>query len=220
VEIAGTEDGPDREVLCDLGYHRLVPRVSNDIDATALARLRQRLDAGLGNDLINKYRNLATSAEEWLKEDRSYKVIILGALIMATGAVIKNIDIQYLRQLTSEVVSHENFMWALNDSGFRGPGKRQFLAALDNYQLGTPRGFKEPSCHACGKTKQDTGRALWKCSGCRKGHAWFCDKVGSSTCFPQSHCANPLIHRLASGASGVFTSTTAAIRSTILPASC
>jgi hypothetical protein len=113
----------------------------------------------------------------WVKHDRKYKAILLGALIMSTGAKIKDNDIQYLRQLAPEVKSNENFALPLFDSGFRSPGKRQFLAALDNYKPGTVRNFHEPSCHACGKTNQDMEKPLLRCSGCMT--AWFCNKVGA-----------------------------------------
>ncbi len=75
---------------------------------------------------------------------------------------------------------------------FRGPGKRQFLAALDNYQPGTPRSFHEPSCHACGKIHEDTGHALLMCGGCKV--AWFCDKAGFLTRLRREcHGANTLV---------------------------
>ncbi|KAL2015196.1 hypothetical protein VTK56DRAFT_6072 [Thermocarpiscus australiensis] len=93
---------------------------------------------------------------------------------MGTGAKIKDDDLQRLRQLASTVQSNETFTFPIFDTGFRGPGKRQFLAALDNYQPGTPRDFNQPSCHTCGKTRQDTAKALLKCSGCK--NAWFCDR--------------------------------------------
>ncbi|KAK4034703.1 hypothetical protein C8A01DRAFT_38863, partial [Parachaetomium inaequale] len=53
---------------------------------------------------------------------------------MGTGAKIKDHDLQYLRQLSSEAESNESYTMPLFDTGFRGPGKRQFLVVLDNYR--------------------------------------------------------------------------------------
>lgn len=143
---------------------------------SALVRVRQKLDAGLGDTMVKKYRDSVDLADiEWLKHEAEYKFIILGALMMGAGAKIKHDDLQHLRQFASEVRSHENFTLPLWDTGFRGPGKRQFLAALENYTPGTARSFNDPSCHACGKTKQDTQKAPLMCAGC--SNAWFCDKV-------------------------------------------
>ncbi|KAF6806192.1 MYND finger domain-containing protein [Colletotrichum sojae] len=57
---------------------------------------------------------------------------------------------------------------AYDDAGFRGPGKAQFLAALNNYQAGTPRNFEEPSCFNCGKDCQTSHRRDHK-SLCKSG---------------------------------------------------
>ncbi|KAH6636091.1 hypothetical protein F5144DRAFT_546242 [Chaetomium tenue] len=176
LEIAGEEDGPESEALCSFGYAGLMADGGNTVDKSALESVRQKLDAGLGDKLIGKYRALAAATDNsWNEHEAKYKFVILGALLMGTGAKIRDHDLQHLRQLASEVQCNENFALAFSDTGFRGPGKRQFLAALDNYTPGTPRSYNEPSCHACGKSKQDTGKAPLKCSGCPKG--WFCDKL-------------------------------------------
>lgn len=185
-EMAGAQDGPEHNVLCSFGNTRLPGDRDNIIDnssadgRSALERLRQRLDAGLGDVLIEKYRTLADAPNNASdKHEAQYKFIILGALMMGTGAKIKDDDLQQLRQLASTVQSNETFTFPMSDTGFRGPSKRQFLAAVDNYQPGTPRDFNQPSCQACGKTRQDTAKALLRCSGCTT--AWFCDKVGLKT---------------------------------------
>ncbi|KAK3898317.1 hypothetical protein C8A05DRAFT_19074, partial [Staphylotrichum tortipilum] len=131
-----------------------------------LERLRQKLDAGLGSKLIRRYRRLEhTSSNQWEKHAARYTVILLGALLMGTGARIKDGDLQHLRQLT-----------LFANTGLHGPAKKQFLAALDNYQPGTPRNFMEASCYNCGKTCQDTEKALLRCAECTDGFAWFCDE--------------------------------------------
>jgi hypothetical protein len=151
----------------------------NQVDGSAvLARVRQNLDAGFGDELLKKYRNLATTATDpWEKHEAKYKYILVGAMIMTTGARIGDHAKQHLRQLASEVQCNETFTYAIADTGFRGPGKRQFLVALEHYKPGTPRNFRDLSCHACGKTEVETGKALLKCSKCSNGPGWFCDKV-------------------------------------------
>ncbi|KAF3763819.1 hypothetical protein M406DRAFT_262923, partial [Cryphonectria parasitica EP155] len=100
--------------------------------------------------------------------------VLLGAVMMRVGAKIKDEDFQYLRELVPRIVSHDGYTSPLADLGFRGPGKAQFLAALDNYKPGVPRSLSDPSCFHCGKIEQDTGKAPVLCSQC-KG-AWYCDK--------------------------------------------
>ena len=205
VEISGAEDGPEHDVLCSFGHTRLPGDRDGIIDASsaegksALERVRQKLDAGLGGKLISKFRSLAdgpsntgsnntgsnntgpnnTALEMFEKDEAQYKFIILGAGMMGTGAKIEEHDLKHLRRLAGKVQCNETFTLAFGDTAFRGPSKRQFLNALNNYQPGTPRSFYEPSCHTCGKMRQDTGQALLMCSGCKV--AWFCDKVSLQT---------------------------------------
>lgn len=59
----------------------------NILDKSALESVRQKLDAGLGDKLIGKYRALAAATDNsWNEHEAKYKVIILGALLMGTGA--------------------------------------------------------------------------------------------------------------------------------------
>ena len=146
LEISGAEDGPEVEALCSFGYAGLAADGANVVDKSALKSVRQKLDAGLGNKLIDKYRLAAATGNPWDKHEAKYKVIILGALLMGTGAKISDNDLQHFRQLASEVQCNEKFTLAFADTGFRGPGKRQFLTALNNYTPGTPRSYNEPSC--------------------------------------------------------------------------
>ncbi|KAK4149986.1 hypothetical protein C8A00DRAFT_37412 [Chaetomidium leptoderma] len=175
-EIVGAYDGPEYNALCALGHCRIVGEAGDAVDdSSALERVRQKLDTGLGDKLLDKHRALVVAASgPWEKHEAKYQVAILGTLMMSTGAEIKDYHLQYLRQLGSEVQCNETFTLPFADTGFCGPGKRQFLVALDNYRPGTPRNFNQACCHACGKTKQDTGTAPLMCNGCRR--AWFCDK--------------------------------------------
>jgi len=145
-----------------------------DIDAAAVC---EKLDSGLGEKLFNQYRETEnTSGGSLFEEGRLYLVIILAAMMMRCGAKIREEDRQHLREIFPAIPSREGYMWSLCDNGFRGPGKRQFLAALDHYQTGTPRSFSHASCFACGKTNTDLASPLLRCGGC-DGPAWFCDKV-------------------------------------------
>lgn len=142
--------------------------------------IRHKLDSGLGDELLAKQRSL--EAEQDILGSMKLRTVMLAAIMMRHGAKIKDDDMEYLRELVPGIHCTEGAGWPLNDSGFRGPGKRQFLAALDHYQAGNPRSFEEPSCHNCGKVNGDIkaqGKALMKCGGCQneKAAAWFCDKV-------------------------------------------
>jgi hypothetical protein len=143
-------------------------------DDAELASVRAKLDAGLGDKIFQKFRALEVGGED--PPRARYTVIIVGALMMRAGAKISQDDLKHLRELVPTIASREGFALAFCDEGFRGPGKRQFLAALDNHQAGTPRDFLcQRSCFACGKTAKEIGSPILKCGGCE--HAWFCDKV-------------------------------------------
>lgn len=138
--------------------------------------MRNRLDAGLGQQLIDKHR--AMENNEMVHLGGKYIFCILIALMMHVGANIKPEDIQHVRELVSHVPSRVGYHLPIFDDGFREPGKKQFLAALDNYKPGTPRDFRCPSCFNCGKISADINRNLKKCAGCTElEEAWFCDKV-------------------------------------------
>ncbi|OIW22897.1 hypothetical protein CONLIGDRAFT_657872 [Coniochaeta ligniaria NRRL 30616] len=137
------------------------------LEAT-IAENREKLDSGLGDQLFAKYR--ATENEYGGK----YRLILVGALMMRAGAKIKDEDMQHLRDLVPQINCNEGYTLPLMDEGFRGPGKRQFLAALDNYTPGIPRSFGEPSCFNCGKIGADIHKHLEKCSRCKE--AWYCNR--------------------------------------------
>ncbi|KAK1623603.1 hypothetical protein BDP81DRAFT_484805 [Colletotrichum phormii] len=131
-----------------------------------VVKIRERLDSGAGEKLLKKYRVLEH------KHQGQYQTIVIGALMMRAGANIKTHDLQHLRDLVPEVPCQYRFALPIMDHGFRDPGKAQFLAALDNYQPGTPRDFHEPSCFHCGKMQADHGIKLKKCGHCQA--AWYC----------------------------------------------
>ncbi|KAH9904077.1 hypothetical protein F4778DRAFT_790403 [Xylariomycetidae sp. FL2044] len=129
---------------------------------------RLKLDSGLGDKLFNLYRSKEN------KGNGRYELILVGALMMRAGAKIRPTDIEYLRELVPHMNCNHKYVLPLSDEGFRGPGRIQFLTALDNYREGIPRRYDEPSCFNCGKIKDDIGHALSSCSRC-KG-AWYCDR--------------------------------------------
>lgn len=138
-----------------------------------VASIRERLNAGgLGDRLLAKYR---AKENEF---DGKYRLILVGALMMRRGAKIRDVDLQHLRDLVPQINCNECYTLPIFDEGFRGPGKRQFLAALDHYQSGVPQSFAEPSCFACGKINADIGKVLDRCARCNG--ALYCDKVTST----------------------------------------
>ncbi|KDN64315.1 hypothetical protein CSUB01_09987 [Colletotrichum sublineola] len=135
-----------------------------------IVTIRNRLDSGLGDKIFDKYR--AKETELFGK----YKVIIVGALMMRAGAEINKEHFQHLRDLVPQIDCHHRYVLPIPDLGLRGPGRAQFIAALDNYQTGTPRNFREPSCFHCGKVHADLGKTLKECGGCKE--AWYCGVIG------------------------------------------
>lgn len=117
------ENGED---VCDCEKDLL----QGDID-----ELRAKFDDGRGDKLFAQYR-----AQEGEYQGQ-YKVILLGALMMRVGAKIQDHDFQHLRDLVPQINCNEGYTMAIWDDGFRGPGKRQFLAAMNHYKAGVPRNF-------------------------------------------------------------------------------
>jgi hypothetical protein len=134
-----------------------------------IAQAREKLDSGLGDQLLAELRSQEAS------HDNNYRLIIAGALMMRAGAKIKPDDLQYIRDLVPRINSNHSYVLPIFDHGFRGPGRVQFLAALDNYVPGTPRDFHEPSCFRCGKVEADLNSAPKRCSSCQM--AWYCNRV-------------------------------------------
>ena len=118
---------------------------------------RDTLDFGVGDKLFKVFRK---------REDEpngKYRVILVGAIMMRAGATIKDDDFNHLRELVDQVPCRDGLNPVLRrnpgkpsalaslaagldggDSGFRHPGKAQFLAALDHYRPGVPRSFQDP----------------------------------------------------------------------------
>ncbi|KAK1757962.1 hypothetical protein QBC47DRAFT_420841 [Echria macrotheca] len=159
-----------------------VPKESNQpegTDALKMATARRIFDSGLGAGLMAKYRALENSGDSRSFYSNKYVVIILGAIFVRIGAQMSKADVEHLRQLALATPSREGFALPLWDDGFRGPGLRQFIAALDGYQAGTPHDFQGPSCFACGKAKDHIGTEVLSCGRCH--FAWFCNKVCHSS---------------------------------------
>jgi hypothetical protein len=131
--ISGVKEGPANDVLSCFGAGSTIyDDEQKPVDGSSILKgLREKLDAGLGDGLIDRYRNLVTAAKDgWAKDEAKHKAVPLGAIIMGTGAKVRDHDLQYLRQICFEV----------------GSDVPQFLTAVDNYKPGTPRNFGSSSC--------------------------------------------------------------------------
>lgn len=180
--------------------------------------IRQKFDSGMGNELFEKYRAAEKHGPDDFDDMSKYLTIVFAAMMMEYGATIKEDHIKHLRDLVPKIHCNEGPANPLCDHGFRGPGKRQFLAALDNYQAGKPRSFQKPSCHNCGKINDDInaeGKTLLKCGGCgnRSAAAWFCDKVQLAVNFHFTVQISDISCRTAREACGSTISATAVLLS-------
>lgn len=107
------------------------------MDAGLICTLDQ-IEPGRCDKLFEHFRALE---HEYQGE---YRVVVVGALMMSVGAKINRDDLEHLKVLANKIPGRHGFVSPIFDDGFRHPGKVQFLAALDNYQPGTPRDFREP----------------------------------------------------------------------------
>lgn len=180
--------------------------------------IRHKLDSGLGDELFEKYRAAEKHGPDDFDDMSKYLPVVFAAMMMEYGATIKDDQIKHLRDLVPKIHCHEGPVMPLADHGFRGPGKRHFLAALDHYQAGKPRSFQQPSCHNCGKINGDIkaeGKTLMKCGGCKHetAAAWFCDKVRLAAHFYFTLHVPDISYRTAREACGSTTSATAVLLS-------
>lgn len=147
---------------------------AQELENEIVPYVRQKLDTNdLGHAIFAA--SVARESEPTERADGKYRTIIVGALMMRVGARIKPEQLQHLRDLVPQIHCDDRFTLPLFDEGFRGPGRVQFLAALDHYQAGVPRSFQEPSCFHCGQIKSDIGHALRMCGRCKR--VWYCDRV-------------------------------------------
>ena len=161
--------------------------------AQQVVTLRHKLDAGMGDKPFDFYRAKEHEGHGSyvMLEDGKYRLILVGALIMRTGAKIRDADLQHLRELVPHIHSSPGYALPFCDEGFRDPGKAQFLAALDHYipallaitrSQGNPRHFRHKEgrltyfiCFTCGKVEADSDKALLRCARCLE--AYYCDTV-------------------------------------------
>ncbi|KAK0669233.1 hypothetical protein QBC41DRAFT_224255 [Cercophora samala] len=135
-----------------------------------IIEVRAKLDTGIGQKILQ---------EAWSSVTRHFfegEPIFAAALLLRAGAKISPGDLKHLRKLAEKIEppSVKNM-----NVGLCGPGRAQFMAALDSYKHGIPRNFCEPSCFCCGKTEVDTGRPPFSCKSCKdKGlEGWYCDRA-------------------------------------------
>ncbi|RYP90553.1 hypothetical protein DL770_003315 [Monosporascus sp. CRB-9-2] len=184
-DLESTFEGEDEEK--NLKFFDLV--VFRDDDGEIVGEMRDRLDSGLCDELFDIYR---AREKEYGGE---YRVVILGALVMRTGARIRPGD------LVSGTTCRHGYVLPMFDNGFRGPGRAQFLAALDYRKAGVPRAYGPPSCFHCGKMKVDTGRELLEWSRCKL--AFYCDVASlSGKIMLEGNADVALRSRLPEGGSG------------------
>ncbi|RYP74576.1 hypothetical protein DL771_002842 [Monosporascus sp. 5C6A] len=123
----------------------------DDDDDELVGEMRDRLDSGLCDELFDIYR---AREKEYGGE---YRVVILGALVMRTGARIRPSNLAYLRILASRTACRHGYVLPVFDNGFRGPGRAQFLAALYHYKAGVPRASRLRTAQLL-PLRQDEGR--------------------------------------------------------------
>ncbi|KAH8650086.1 hypothetical protein BX600DRAFT_442173 [Xylariales sp. PMI_506] len=110
-----------------------------------VAKCRHRLDAGECDKLFDLYNRQVNECR--LGSDlhaAKYRLIVLAALMMQAGANIRAQDLENVRSLVDQVKCQAYVGQPISDEGFRGPGKVQFLATVDNYKAGAPRDFNAP----------------------------------------------------------------------------
>lgn len=111
-----------------------------------LEEARIKLDAGLGAEIMKKYRAKEKDTAWGMRflEDPKYITLLLGAYFMTIGAKIAPGDRAHLRACWEGFEGANGYRWPLNDAGFRMVGKVQYGAALDHYVDGQRRSFFEP----------------------------------------------------------------------------
>ncbi|EMR72336.1 hypothetical protein MGN70_005386 [Eutypa lata] len=160
----------EKEKKIEIDFSGLLNSRSGEEKDNAAAKIRAQLDAdGTADELFKALR-----AKEREREGQ-YNVIIFGSLMMLAGVSIRQDHLQHLRELVPKINCNHRYVLPLWDSGFRGPGRAQFVAALDHYRPGVARDFVgAASCFQCGKVKADTGCEPRKCARCEL--AWYCGK--------------------------------------------
>ncbi|KKY33154.1 hypothetical protein UCDDA912_g06888 [Diaporthe ampelina] len=122
-----------------------------------VAESRNKLNCGVGDQLFQIFRKREH------EPNGKYRVILVGAIMLRAGAMIKDDDLNHLRGLVGEIPCRDGLNPVLRsnparpsalaslaagrdggDWGFRHPGKVQFLAALNHYKPGVPRSFQDP----------------------------------------------------------------------------
>lgn len=123
------------EHMWDLFYNLDKPEYRPDPASITSGELCGHINA-MSEELFQQYRN---------KPDGfygQYATVVLAAVMMKTGSKISEDNRNFLRQTAAGTHSSPGYAMPLWDSGFRDPGKAQFLAALDNYEDGKARDFR------------------------------------------------------------------------------
>ncbi len=119
-------------------------KYAKELQEEIVPYVRAKFDTdNLGQRLMDTSRAQEDKDHSHSLTTGEYKTIALGALLMRVGAVIKDDDVQHLRDLVPKVTCVPGTALPFGDDGFRSPGRAQFLAALDAYEPGKPRSFQE-----------------------------------------------------------------------------
>lgn len=124
-------------------------------EADKLEEARIKLDAGLGAELLAKYKAKEQNRDPLSWQylcDPGYETLILGAYMMHVGAKIDPEDRQHLKDILPRIPSRNGHCLPIGDDGFRDPGQVQYKAALENYVDGNTRSFFDP--------RQDISRSI------------------------------------------------------------
>lgn len=158
---------------------------------------RELLNNGIGDALFDLFR------KKEHEPDGKYRVVLVGAIMMRTGATIKDDDFKHLREIVPDIPCRDGLHPLLQasrgrisplaligvdmdgqDKGFRHAGKVQFLAALDNYKPGVPRSFQEPRSVLLSTYTINSMLTMTSCYSCGKIAA----DIGEATISQCSKC--------------------------------
>lgn len=127
----------DNEQLTELLDNMQDPDFRPTSSSITSQQLRDHLNR-IGGELFLHFRN---NPDCLFGE---YTMVICGAVMMEARIRISVEDRIHLRQAAQRTHSYPGYQNPMADTGFRDPGKAQFLAALEYYEDDKPRDFKTP----------------------------------------------------------------------------
>ncbi|CZR60197.1 uncharacterized protein PAC_10093 [Phialocephala subalpina] len=148
-----------------------------DPPAKGLEATRAHLNDGVLHRLFIDYSSKPLKDD--MGQSKELRLVFLAALAMRVGATIEPAFMELLHGNVGNIPVAPKYSLPLFDTGFRGPMKDQFEAALKHYKNdGTPYDFYAPRCKGkdCAKSKDElnNGEKLMKCGKC--GEVYYCSK--------------------------------------------